>query len=250
MIDIYIFAFNRPDLLELQIDCLKKFLLNDFAIHVVHDSRNGENSEEFIEAHNELKKKYKDLEINYLPHRSPEVLSSSQYHAKVLQWTYDSLIKPESDKICLFLDHDIFPIDTLNLLDDLRDCDIIALEQDRNGVKYIWPGLVLFRSSKFKEIDWNCGVYYDQLLDTGGGTSKLLRDDSVIYKNYEVSYPDSYNDYNLKNTEVTFGYNFELHYGQKFLHSRNACNWDTSYNIRDLNKTELLVTIIQDILNG
>jgi hypothetical protein len=246
MINIYIFAFNRPDLLSLQIDCLKKFLKDKFIINVIHDSRNGENRDDFIEVCN----KYQDIKINYYDHRSPVGLTASQYHSLSLQWVYDNLIEVSPNKICLFLDHDIFPICDLNLISDLENLDIIGLEQDRGGVKYVWPGLVIFRSSSFNEMTWSCGVYYGQTLDTGGGISAYLRSPSIRYKSYEVSYPDSYRGFDLTDEKITFGYNFELHYGEKFLHSRNACNWDVQYNLRDSDKTELLVSIIQDILNG
>ena len=44
---IFIFTFNRPDLLTLQIKCLRKFAKNLNEIYVIHDSRNNEFVDEF-----------------------------------------------------------------------------------------------------------------------------------------------------------------------------------------------------------
>jgi len=245
MIEIFIFTFNRPDLLEIQVDCLKKFMVNEFRLNIIHDTRTFEYSQDFIDICEKLRNKYEDLEVRFHQHYSRERLSSSQYHARVLQWVTDKLVTFESAEICLFLDHDIFLVEEFNLIEELEDYDIMGLQQVRLDVKYVWPGLVAFRPSSCTEIDWNCG----ENLDTGGGTSKLLKNSNIRYKNYKVEYPDSYKEWSLKDLNITFGYNFELH-NEKFIHYRNACNWDTQYNLRDSIKTELLFLILKDFLNG
>jgi len=249
MIEVFIFTFNRPDFLEIQVDCLKKFMVNEFRLNIIHDTRTFEFSQDFIDVCEKLRNKYKDLEILFQQHYTQEALSSSQYHAKVLQWTTDKLVAFSNEEICLFLDHDIFLVEEFDLIDELDGYDIMGLQQSRSDVKYVWPGLVTFKANLATEIDWNCGEYYGQLLDTGGGTSKLLKNPQVCYKSYNVEYPEMYKSWPLKDLNITFGYNFELH-NEKFLHYRNACSWDTQYILRDTNKTEILFSILKDVLNG
>lgn len=250
MIQIFTFAFNRPDILELQVDCLKKFLLNDFVINVIHDTRNGHLVQEFTDVCDKLRNKYDGLEIIYCQHNSLEGLQSSEYHSEVLQWTYDTIVKSINDAIILFLDHDIFLIEELNLIEEMLEYDIVGLLQERAHIKYVWPGLVAFKRESFSNINWKCGEIEGQKVDSGGGTYTILRDEKIRYKNTGAAYPDSYKNLVLTDHNVTHGYNFELHYDGKFLHSRNACNWDTMYKVKDGSKTDLLFFILNEILSS
>jgi hypothetical protein len=247
-IEIFTFAFNRPDLLELQVECLNKFLLNDFNLNVIHDTRNGHLVTEFETVCRKISSKYRNVLVQYCAHESPEGLQSSEYHSEALQWAYDAIVKSLDDTIVLFLDHDIFLTEELNLVEEMKSYDIIGLQQEREYVKYIWPGLVAFKTSSFGEINWKCGVVEGQKVDSGGGTYKILRDQNIRFKNTGATYPDVYKGIDLTDQSVTFGYNFELHFDGKFLHSRNACNWDTFYYVKDSNKTNLLLHILNDIL--
>jgi hypothetical protein len=247
-IEVFTFAFNRPDLLELQVDCLKKFLLNDFNLNVIHDTRNGHLVHEFNSATIKISEKYDGLTVGYYVHESIDGLQSSEYHSEVLQWTYDIIVRGLDDTIVLFLDHDIFLTENLNLVEELNDYDILGLLQEREHVKYVWPGLVAFKTSSFGDINWKCGEFEGQKVDSGGGTYTILRDKNIRFKNTGATYPDEYKGIDLTDQSVTLGYNFELHYDGKFLHSRNACNWDTFYNVKDGNKTNLLMYILNDIL--
>ena len=77
-IEIFTFAFNRPDLLELQVDCLKKFLLNDFNLNVIHDTRNSSLVNEFEAVCKKISEKYQELTVYYYPHEFLEGLKSSE----------------------------------------------------------------------------------------------------------------------------------------------------------------------------
>ena len=48
-IKIFTFSFNRPDILQYQIDSFKKYIEDDFEFHVVYDTRDNEYLEEFSE---------------------------------------------------------------------------------------------------------------------------------------------------------------------------------------------------------
>jgi hypothetical protein len=248
MIHVFIFAFNRPDLLEIQIDCLHKFLANDFCVNVIHDTRNHQFVEEFKNSLITVSKKYPDRRFIYYEHESPIGLQSSEYHSNVLQWTQDNLVSQLSNSNVLFLDHDMFLIEDLDLLKYLEDYDIVGLLQTREHVEYVWPGLVAFNTTVINEIDWKCGKVEGQSVDSGGGTYKLLRNPNNRFMDTGAEYPDSYKNWDLTDSAVTHGYNFELHFNGKFLHSRNASNWDTMYNVKDVQKTDLMMEILKDIM--
>jgi hypothetical protein len=87
-----------------------------------------------------------------------------------------------------------------------------------------------------------------QMLDTGGGTYKLLTNETIKFLDTGVEYPEEYNDIDLTDESVVGKYGYELHYRGKFLHFRNASNWHNNYILEDANKTEILKTIICDFL--
>jgi hypothetical protein len=248
-IEIFTFVFNRPDLLERQVDCLKKFLIDDFNLNIIHDTRNDNFVREFEESSLKIIQKYNEICVNYIKHNSPEGMQSSEYHSDALQWTYDNIVKLLEDKIVLFLDHDIFLTEELNLAEEMNKYDILGLLQERGHIKYIWPGLVAFKSNSFDEINWKCGIVEGESVDSGGGTYAILRRDGVRFKNTGATYPEVYKGIDLTDESVTLGYKFELHFDEKFLHSRNACNWDTLYTVKDIDKTNLLLYILDDILS-
>lgn len=248
-IEVFTFVFNRPDLLERQVDCLKKFLIDDFNLNIIHDTRNDNFVLEFEESSLKIIQKYNGICLNYIKHNSPEGKQPSEYHSEVLQWTYDNIVKFLGDTIVLFLDHDIFLTEKMNLSEEIIGYDILGLLQERGHIKYIWPGLVAFKSNSFAEINWKCGIIEGESVDSGGGTYAILNREGVRFKNTGAIYPDVYKDIDLTNKNVTLGYDFELHFDGKFLHSRNACNWDTLYNVKDIDKTNLLLYILDDILS-
>ena len=88
------------------------------------------------------------------------------------------------------------------------------------------------------------------MLDSCGGTYKLLRNKNINFKPTDVIYPDEYNGINLKDPSTSNGgYEMELHANQKFLHFRNACNWHNGLKVDDANKTDLLFKILSDIFS-
>ena len=245
-IRIILSTFNRPDLLSIQIKLLKKFFIGDYEIIVLHDSRNNDYVEEF-------EKICSTLKVLFYHHNSTFGKTPSVYHGEVLQWFYDEIIqKKYIDDVILILDHDIFLIETFDLLQYLDNYDIIGLLQKRGDVDYIWPGLISFRNTVIKNIkfDFFPGVYMGQTLDSGGGTSYLLKEPKIKYKSTNCEYPTNYNNINLLDPEVNLGYGFELHLDNKFLHFRNACGWHNGMekDKNDENKKKVLHTILSDFI--
>ena len=243
---IFSFVFNRPDILQYQITSLKKFIIGEYDINIVYDTRDNEYYEQF-------KKICDDNEVNFLHHQSYGLKSTSQYHADALTWAYESLVlKYCSDKdIIIFLDHDIFLIDDFNVSSEMLKYDIMGCLQTRGHIKYVWPGLFIFKKSSVKDIDFD---FYPQtvdgqMLDTAGGTYKLLSHENIKFMDTGVDYPEEYKGIDLKDEKITGGYGYELHFDNKFLHFRNASNWHNQCLVNDLKKTGLLFQMLSDILD-
>lgn len=243
-IKIFSTVYNRPDILQYQIDCLKKFIINDFELHVVYDSRDEIYYDEF--------KKICDKNFAYFHyHKSSLGHSPSFYHAQALEWiSKENIFNTKEDSIIMILDHDMFLIEEFDLLAEIADYDVMGLLQERGNVEYFWPGLCIFKKSSIENIEFD---FYPQMvngyfLDTGGGTYKILNNENIKFYDTGVEYPEQYYDINLTDETVTNGFNYELHFNGKFLHFRNASNWHTDFKIIDEKKTNILYRIIEDIL--
>lgn len=242
---IFTFVFNRPDILAHQIKSIKRFFIGDYEINTVYDTRDNQ----YL---NQFKAICEDNGVNFYNHISKPGQSPSYYNAQSIQWVFDNLIFNNNDNfITMFLDHDMFLIDDLNLNDEMSIYDIIGCLQIRENIKYVWPGLCAFKKSSVKniEFDFYPQTVNGQALDTGGGTYKLLSNKNIKFFDTGVEYPEEYKGINLKDEAVTQGFNYELHFDNKFLHFRNASNWHSQYQVGDFKKTNLLFDILSDILD-
>lgn len=245
-VKVILSAFNRPDLLPIQVKSIQKYLKNDHEIIVVHDSRDNQYVDEFEQV-------CETLGVSFNHHDSVSGKTPSQYHGESIQWAYDTIIKYECvDDLTLILDHDMFLIDELDLVEYMGDNDIAGCEQHRGTVQYVWPGLAMFKYQSIKDIEFDFlpGVYGGQVLDTGGGTCYILETEGIKYKATGCEYPDSYAGIDLLDEEVNLGFGFELHLDGKFLHFRNACGWHNGLKkvANDGNKKKVLEAILKDFL--
>lgn len=246
-VKIILSTYNRPDLLSIQVYCIQKRFKNDHEIIVLHDSRNQEYVHEF-------EKICTRLNLPFYHHDSVSGKNPSQYHGEAIQWIYDTVVKEDSDfDLFLILDHDMFLIEDFDLIEYIGDNHICGNYQTRGSIGYIWPGLMMFRSSIIKKYDFNFlpGVYEGELLDTGGGTHSLLKYSDIKFKPTSYCYPDSYDDIDLLDPNINLGYGFELHLNDKFLHFRNACGWHNNMikDPNDDNKKRVLEYILNSLSN-
>jgi hypothetical protein len=240
---IFIFAFNRPDLLQKQLDCFSEYLVGNYNINVIYDYREDMFGEEFskICQNNNVKLHYHKSEPGNVP---------SAYHAESLTWTYENLL--EDDDYVMFLDHDIFLIDKFDLKERLDKFDILGLKQSRSNVDYLWSGLFMFKYSSIKTIQFDFHQQYveGQSLDSGGGTYKLVRNKNLNIHFVDQEYPNLYKDLDLNDPLINNGHVFEIFDNYTFLHTHNASHWHNGFEVNDTKKTEVTFNIIDDILSG
>lgn len=239
---IFTFVFNRPDLLQKQIDCFKKFFVGKQQINVVCDYRDNQYLHQF-------EKICKDNSVKFYPHKSESNLSPSAYHGASVTWAYNEImLKEHSEDYALLVDHDMFLIDEFDLAEHLGDHAVSGCLQEREDVKYVWPGLTILDLFKVKDVQFDflpC-LGDGQMLDTGGGTYALLKE--VSFKPSYVEYPETFSAIDL--ATVDEGYGFELHLDQTFLHFRNACSWHDNYQVlENSRKFEVLNLMLNSFLD-
>lgn len=243
-VKVFLFTFNRPDLLSYQIKCLRSYLKNENEIYVVQDSRDDNQTSQFQSI-------CEEYEVKFYHHKSLPGRSPSDYHSSSVQWSYENIMMTECrDDIVIILDHDMFLIDDLNIEEYMENYDAAGCLQQRGNVKYLWSGFMILKMKEVVNIDFDFrnGYYMGELLDTGGGTCKLLSTEGLKYKDTGVEYPDEYQDINLKDPSISNGFNFELHLDGKFLHSRNASSWHNNMKVEDSQKTLIIHKILSDFI--
>ncbi len=239
--DIFIFGFNRPDLLKPQINLLRKNIKSDYSINVICDYRTPEYVDKFS-------KICYDEGVSFYQHKSEERASPSAYHGASVTWVYNKIILKECTDYAFLLDHDMFLIDDFDIDEYMSDCNISGLSQTRGNTRYVWPGLMIMDVKKVKnyEFDFLPCVVNNHSLDTGGGTHPLVK--NLNFKSTDVEYPDTFNGINL--LESDDGYGFELHLNQKFVHFRNASSWHNEYNVNQSSTKNEVIRIITESFNN
>ena len=244
-VKVFTFVFNRPDILQYQIDCFKNYLKDDYEFNVVYDTRDSEFLEQFQDICN-----CNGVTLHH--HISQPGNTPSFYNSDAIQWTYNNvIIKDEKDCFVVILDHDNFLIESFSINDFMKKCDLAGCVQTRGSVEYVWQGLIFFRKSSIAQenFDFYPQEVEGQLLDSCGGTYKLIRNPNIRFIPTSVEYPDNYGSIDLKDSSSSNGgYEMELHLDGKFLHFRNACNWHNGLKVVDTQKTLVLHTILKDFI--
>jgi hypothetical protein len=244
-VKVFTFVFNRPDILQYQIDCFKNYLKDDYEFNVVYDTRDSEFLEQFQDICNR-----NGVTLHH--HISQPGNTPSFYNSDAIQWTYNNvIIKDEKDCFVVILDHDNFLIESFSINDFMKKCDLAGCVQTRGSVEYVWQGLIFFRKSSIAQenFDFYPQEVEGQLLDSCGGTYKLIRNPKIRFIPTSVEYPDNYGSIDLKDSSSSNGgYEMELHLDGKFLHFRNACNWHNGLKVVDTQKTLVLHTILKDFI--
>ncbi|MEZ4114054.1 MAG: glycosyltransferase family A protein [Candidatus Paceibacterota bacterium] len=161
-------AFNNLEILEVQFEYLKKYL-NDPFNYVIVDNSNKEEYSRRIEIFCSKNK------ISYIkiPKNPLTGLRASGSHGIALNWCYKNLIRKYSPKYFGFLDHDIFPLKKVSIIDKLEKSFYGAIRSRKDPYWYMWPGFSFFIYSKVKKYSFNFFPYHagkdgSIFLDTGG----------------------------------------------------------------------------------
>jgi hypothetical protein len=188
-------AHNRPEFIEWQHQCFKKFLQDDYEFIVYNDAVSPK-------VHRAIKNVCQRLGITHVPipqeiHAAlyPVTVPKERYwalpnnrHANCIQHSLDDR-GFNHDGIVVIIDSDLFLIRPLSIEELMKDCDIAAIMRmsfDRNdpswpridGLDYLWPGFTCLQMNRLpdkKGLDFYPGAYPTFSLDTGGHTLFYLQ---------------------------------------------------------------------------
>lgn len=146
---VVVVAFNEPELIALHVAALKKFLKNPYEYFVI-DNSNREDRAEAIR-HYCLANK-----INYVRLPVNPGLDGSLSHGLALNWVYRNIIQRFKPRLFGFMDHDLYPIDEVDIVSYLNRADawgFITTQQPFwhfwNPHLACWSGLAFYRLERF-----------------------------------------------------------------------------------------------------
>lgn len=232
MIKIFTYAFNNPKYLEYQIRAFKKFMVDPFEFYCIDNSKDPNISQE-------LRQICINNNIKYEPNKSPNHITDGISHYSALQWSYNTLMANQNN-ICVLIDHDMFPIKPISILEILDGASIAGAPQSRGHVNYLHPSLIILKLNEMTNentLSFNCSIIEGQKTDTGGEFHNYFKNNPNVKVKLLPAFliNDSNNNMNLIPQECHSNYNrnylFEI-VDNKFMHTRLGSNWI------DIEKTE------------
>ena len=211
---IVIITYNAHDLLLKQIECIRKFCKDQHSIIVVDNSTDSES----IEA---IKFYCNQQDVERIKTNASSK-NGSESHSFSANLSY--LILRDRFDLFFYLDHDCFPVRNFSVIEILSDTAFAGLGQEKSK-KYIWPGCLLFDSTKIDESMIDFSPSHIHGLDTGGNMHTAI---SIYGANY-------FNEvYEQNEAFPTPPYNFySMIHDYTFMHFVNASNWSGSENNAD-----------------
>lgn len=212
---VVIITYNiSSEVFMLQIEAIRKFCKDDFEIEVFDNSSDVEKAEG-IRYHASI------LEISYCKTHANS-LNGSDSHSFAANFSYGIL----KDKYSLFayLDHDLLPIKDFSVEEILGDKIIAGVGQIKNGVKYFWPGAVMWDNTKIDNDLIDFSPDHEKNLDTGGGLHKIIDEygeDVCIFFSEAYHQNDGF---------AGKKYNYYAMINGMFMHFVNSSNWNPIKN--------------------
>lgn len=230
---VFCIAFNKPDCIQIMIDCWKKYALNTTLVVVDNSS--------CINAKREIAELCHLNSIFYLSlPRNPE-WHPNRSHALAMNWVFYNLIVEIKPDYFGYLDHDCFPYKKFDLSSHISGYEIYGdrrISYDHPEVWNLWAGFCFFDFKYLEGKKLNFTHSIELGLDTG-------------VKNWEVLYKF------LSQQQCTFahvksGVMFANKYNQKFhsvidsfVHIGSASHSVKSKAIRP----EILVKLFNELVN-
>lgn len=230
-IDIVTIAFNNDMVIRYQIELIRKYLRDAYCYTVIDNSNDKSVSEKIRDICLAKKVGYIKLAENKN--------SDSASHGTALNWVYYNFILKRKLKYFGFLDHDIFPIKEISIIDKIEKSKICCYGslQEKGERWYLWAGFCFFNFADIceKKLNFMCG----DGLDTGGMNW------SVLYKNIAK---DSLLQVDQRYEKLTAGDIKQLNmyeiFDSSWIHSFNAGKWLKSDKITEKNKELALESLL------
>lgn len=219
---LIVVTFNRPDLLALQYQQLKKHLSDSFHLLVVDNSTDFGCRALFQGFCRENACSYVSLPPN--PFRAPQY---SQSHGAALNFVFKHCFHNIQSRYIGLIDHDIFPIHPICISKYFSNLPFYGMMQTytapgliENKLNYLWPGLSFFETAFLKGKKLNFLPKHGG--DTGSGCYHAL------YKRYHREI-EQHAFAEEKRIQIGEGSDFQADMyafiGEYWLHLVNASEW-------------------------
>jgi hypothetical protein len=218
--DLLTVAFNNWETIERQISFVRKYLVGEYQYIVADNSTDRVISKRIAEICRMQEVPYIRLPRNYLT----RAYGGSYSHGTALNWIYRHIILRRKPSCFGFIDHDLFPIRTLDPGEYLSCQPVYGYMKERGAYWYLWAGFCFFRFAyiRGRRMDFlpvkPSGVY----LDTGGGNWYSLYshlDKSALSKaayHYEMANGDRQGPFSERIAEF---------FDDAWIHTIDASNW-------------------------
>lgn len=216
-IDLVTIAFNNPKVIELQNHYIKKHLVGNIHRIVVDNSSNTERSEQIKEICERDRIGYVRL------HKNRMEIFGNYNHGTAVNWTYRHIVKPRGAWGFGFIDHDIFPVQDINIAQILKKQPIYGAQRKWNDLWYLSAIISFFKTSfvEDKQFDFMPITINGTYLDTGGGNwltmyKNMNENELKFMSNYTVNFKEGNDRYEDK---------IELFDDEKWVHTINGSYW-------------------------
>lgn len=206
-----IICYNISSLIKLQLDCLRKFCLDDYDVLVVDNSSDLKIAEEI--------KYFTSIEMNctYIK-TSASSLNGSASHAFASGVAY---LKVKDHPYVVFLDHDLFPVKEFSVIETLGDKYLAGIGQAKGEHTYMWPGALYINNKIIDKELVDLSPDHSKNMDTGGrlylAIERYGKDACVFFDEMYEQNP------NFTKSSRNF---YAMINGGTFLHFLSGSNWD------------------------
>lgn len=242
-IDIITVAFNNKQFIEYQIKLIRKCITDSNIHFIVADNSSSTKKRKEIY---ELCQKYQVGYISIPRNLIAKYPGGSYTHGTTLNWLYYNVVKIRQPHVFGFLDHDLFPMEPISILEKLKNRDFYGRIREEKTGWWLWAGLCFFKYDKVKQLDLDFIPHMEKnvYLDTGGANYPIL------YKHYNRL------DLNLpvaQNIQISEGDEYHADYIQTiddcWLHMINGSNWKGISNQAQQLKNNLIVEKLNQIFD-
>lgn len=217
-VDLITVAFNNAELIKIQEQFLKRYI-QDAYYHIIVD-----NSTDVI-VREKIYNYCLDNNIAYisLPYNWLNKIGSSYSHACALNYVYRHIIRKRQPYAFGQIDHDLFPVQKLSILEYLKDQPVYGPLRQRNECWYLSAIMSFFRYEFVcdKKVDFMPVTPVKTYLDSGGGNWYKIY--SQLNMN-QLIFPEEHIE-KLREGGDRHGDSLEWFDNKRWLHTINGSCW-------------------------
>lgn len=241
-LDLVTIAFNNPTVIEYQIRLLKVFMKDPYHYTVADNSNNDDRSNRIREICRRENVPY--MKLPSCPYcKIPG--EGSNAHGASLNYIYRNFFLKRKAKFCGFLDHDIFPVQNIEIIPILKKQHFYGWMHNMNQIKYRWSGLCFFQFDFLKKNHVDFRPLWDMGGDTGAANyHSLYRPYLKKIANYQLL--ECVRKQLWQGNDVQ-GDMYSV-IGEKWLHMNNASEWKKvdGFHKKELRIYQMLDEFVDD----